>query len=90
MQYILPDGSTTRMAEHAREVFMREMLMLDEGILEFAPYMGVRREFVNLADLKSYLAEKFNIRVESIKVERVGDKYVVRAGNMNFGTFQAE
>lgn len=90
MKYIMPDGSITRIGQHAREVFLREMLKLDEGILEFAPYMGVRREFVNIEDLKTYLSEKFDIKVDSIKVERLGNKYVVRADNINFGTFRAE
>lgn len=90
MKYILPDGSVTRIGQHARELFLREMLKLDEGILEFAPYMGVRREFVNIEDLKTYLSEKFDINIDSIEVARLGDKYVVRAGDINFGTFRAE
>lgn len=90
MKYILPDGSVTRIAQHAREVFLREMLMLDEGLLEFAPYMGVRKEFVNMEDLKAYLAEKFGIKVDSIEIKRSGDKYIVRAGDINLGTFRAE
>lgn len=73
MKYILPDGSVTLIREQSSFEFVKAAIELEENQIEFAPLLGLEREFYNVQDLVSYISKKFEIPITSLSIESISN-----------------
>lgn len=70
-QYLLPDLTYTNMANHASIEYLKDSFEIEEGVMEFAPRLGFRKQFASVQELRTYIEQKFNLSNSSIQIKTV-------------------
>jgi len=52
-----------------KEKFLRDYVKIDEGILEYLPTLGFKKQFSSLSDLEKYVEKKFG--TSEVKIEEI-------------------
>ncbi len=84
-----------------KEKFLKDYVKIDEGILEYLPSLGFKKQFSSLGDLERYVEKKFgtsDVKLEEVKyTEQIGSSgvyttrkdYVIKVYGKEIASFDA-